>query len=590
MVTTNFDDHLWAAADAVQLKLDRWVAPALPLGDDFLGIVHLHGSVLRQPSSLVLTDRDFGRSYLTDAWATRFLRRMFDVFTVVFIGYSHDDPIMQYMALGLPSGTRRYALTHEPHHHRWGHLGIVPIAYPAQEHDHSALLRALEAWNRWARMSRTEHRTRTREIIEGGLPLKPVDQDYLTARLQSVDGAQEFARNAHNLAWLRWVEELPQFKAMFAGEAPSDAANVLASWFASTYVERPETHGAALQTVLRLGQRLCPRLTQHISWATEPLAKADPVAGRRWKTFLASSVEGQTTPPDLAELLSYGATGAPADPFLVRTALRPSLLLKSSWLHPRDDPTAPPEAELRWHTDETVLTEHVRKVVDEAEPGDPSIGSALEDALVTAHDLLSAYHSDRVPSRLSFGRSAIEPHEQDEFREPIDALIDGLREYGAKGLPVRPDLPEQWWQYDLPLFRRLALYLLDTSPSRTADEKLRWLLDRELLYAFDEKHETYSVLAHSTAQASPDVRQALLAAAREGPPPDDMPDSEHHRAYIQFNLLVWLSRVAPEWAEATAALQASRAANPTFGEREHPDLDHWTTSGFVSEDPPRSPT
>ena len=104
VVTTNYDDHLASAADSGSITVpDTWYAPALPLGRDFAGLVHLHGSVRRPKEEMILTDRDFGQAYITDAWAARFLLPMFDQFTVVFIGYSHDDVIMRYLALGLPS-------------------------------------------------------------------------------------------------------------------------------------------------------------------------------------------------------------------------------------------------------------------------------------------------------------------------------------------------------------------------------------------------------------------------------------------------------------------------------------------------------
>lgn len=112
IVTTNFDDHIRSAATEAGVTIaDTWVGPALPLGDDFIGLVHLHGTVLRHPKELVLTDEDFGRAYVTYAWATRFLLAMFQRFVVVFVGYSHDDPIMRYLALGLPAETARFAFT-----------------------------------------------------------------------------------------------------------------------------------------------------------------------------------------------------------------------------------------------------------------------------------------------------------------------------------------------------------------------------------------------------------------------------------------------------------------------------------------------
>ena len=46
---------------------------------------------------LVLTAADFGRAYLTERWAARFVTEVFREFTVVFVGYSLGDPVMGYM-------------------------------------------------------------------------------------------------------------------------------------------------------------------------------------------------------------------------------------------------------------------------------------------------------------------------------------------------------------------------------------------------------------------------------------------------------------------------------------------------------------
>jgi NAD-dependent SIR2 family protein deacetylase len=79
LITTNFDTHFATAATKLcgHHEVEVFSAPALPLGDSFNGLVHLHGSVDRPPNRMILTDRDFGRAYLTDGWATRFLQRLF---------------------------------------------------------------------------------------------------------------------------------------------------------------------------------------------------------------------------------------------------------------------------------------------------------------------------------------------------------------------------------------------------------------------------------------------------------------------------------------------------------------------------------
>ena len=56
---------------------ETFYAPALPLGDDFTGLVYLHGAAAKNAEQCVLTDEDFGRAYIIRGWATRFLEAMF---------------------------------------------------------------------------------------------------------------------------------------------------------------------------------------------------------------------------------------------------------------------------------------------------------------------------------------------------------------------------------------------------------------------------------------------------------------------------------------------------------------------------------
>jgi hypothetical protein len=581
IVTTNFDDHLWSAAVAESVQIDdKWIGPALPLGDAFTGIVHLHGSVLRMPNELVLTDRDFGRAYLTDAWATRFLQKMFEEFTVLFVGYSHDDPIMRYLSLGLPSKTRRYVLTHRPADDKWSHLGILPVGYPATDEDHGALLAALRAWDSRARMGQFDHRARMKQIIDGGSSLTPVDLDYLASRLGSVEGAEDFAQFAASVEWLRWVEDRPEFKALFDGKVVTDSSAVLADWFCNTFIAEPPMHGAALQTAQRLGQRFSGGLFRSATWAAEHLAAKDESAGRRWKTLLATSIHGNSSPPDLGMLLPYLPGDRVEHLAVIRAALRPFLVLKRRWILNDDDGSTPPDAQATWQTGEDTLTGHALKVVNEAEAGDRWLGSLLEDSLSNAYDLLDGYHDERTFDALSSGRSAIEAHEQDGHRDPVDALIDALRNYGVKALPIVPDLPEQWWERTHALFRRLAIHLIAEDGSRSADNRLQWLVDRDVLYSTETKHETYRVLSISIRQANDSIRTTLLSRVLVGPTlPDDMTERERHTAYATYNLLVWLTREAPDWQEAADELAHVQTANPTFVGREHPDFDRWSSIG-----------
>lgn len=133
LVTTNFDTHFTtSSSERFGARQDHYFGPALPLGRDFSGIVYLHSSVTRPHRELVLTDIDFGRAYLTEGWATRFLVSLFLTYTVLFVGYSHTDVVMEYLARGLPpdSPRLRFALDSVGHEAEWERRRIVPVTFP----------------------------------------------------------------------------------------------------------------------------------------------------------------------------------------------------------------------------------------------------------------------------------------------------------------------------------------------------------------------------------------------------------------------------------------------------------------------------
>lgn len=600
VVTTNYDEHLASAAESASIAVpDTWYAPALPLGRNFSGLVHLHGSVRRPKEEMILSDRDFGHAYITDAWAARFLLPMFDRFTVVFIGYSHDDVIMRYLALGLPSSgktaaPKRFAFTNDPSNSKWGYLGIQPITYPVVEHDHSALVAALTTWADRAKMRQTDHRSRMQVIVGGGTALPLPDRDYIRARLRTTDGVDDFTMatgalsDEAKLEWLAWMEDFSDFRNLFSSEGVSDATAMLGNWFARTFIDSTTLNGAALQTVQRLGQSITASLYPTATWSADNLSRQDAAAGERWQAFLATSIDGQSAPPAAALIMPFLPDSPTPSIAVLRTVLRPFLKLERRWFVEESAKyTTYPDAKVTWNFEGHELSQHLLLVVDGSAPADRSLGGVLEDAIITAYDLLDAYHGARAWDPLSYHRSAIEPHAQDELREPLDAVIDGLREYGVKALPVLSDLPDRWWSIDRALMQRLALHLVANDPGRSADDKLSWLLEHAGLYVRDLKHETYQVIASAVGTAAQSVKQRVLDTAAVGPPcPEEISDRDRHVAYAKYNLLAWLAQVDSEWSEAQSAFEVVQAENPDFRVREHPDFDMWMTSGTWEGKPP----
>lgn len=131
IVTTNYDIMLESALEKKDRKARIYSYPALPYGDKFNGIIHLHGEV-ENPKDIVLTDSDFGKSYMYHGNITMFLRGLFESeYTVLFIGYSYSDIVMKYFTRSLPdlSGKKRYIFTISDQASNYKLLGLTPIIH-----------------------------------------------------------------------------------------------------------------------------------------------------------------------------------------------------------------------------------------------------------------------------------------------------------------------------------------------------------------------------------------------------------------------------------------------------------------------------
>ena len=158
MVTTNFDDGFRRAAclDGDPFSFD--VAPRLPpVRHDWWTLVALHGELEDDNiANLVLTSGQFGRAYMTEGWAARFVAELFRRFTVVFIGYSIDDPVMRYIvdayrAVDRSDEVQTYAFVGSSKKEKqsviaeWEAKHVDPIWYRIDVDDHGLLYRSLDA-------------------------------------------------------------------------------------------------------------------------------------------------------------------------------------------------------------------------------------------------------------------------------------------------------------------------------------------------------------------------------------------------------------------------------------------------------------
>ncbi len=203
IITTNFDLLFEKAAGR---RLPTYVPPTLPdLASEatFNGLVYLHGRINSRikrgegRQGFVVSSSDFGRAYLAEAWATRFIRDLLDQYIVVLLGYSANDPPVRYLLQGLHTrrhGNRKpiFAFdrgTEEEVQQRWRDRGVRALAYGA----HPALWDTLSAWAGRA----DDHLAWRQRVIDlarnGPKNLAPHERGQVASLVRTDIGAKLFA-------------------------------------------------------------------------------------------------------------------------------------------------------------------------------------------------------------------------------------------------------------------------------------------------------------------------------------------------------------------------------------------------------------
>jgi hypothetical protein len=168
VVTTNFD-HLFESSASTPTPI--YEAPSLPnlkLTGSVSGITYLHGK-LKSPQDenhdYILSSADFGRAYLSQAWATEFVRSLLENFTVVLLGYQAEDPPIKYLLQGLNhhSSIRQHSIyafdNNDDSQSKWRDKGVIPIV----SNNYIDLWKSIEAWAERADNPR-DWRTKTLEL------------------------------------------------------------------------------------------------------------------------------------------------------------------------------------------------------------------------------------------------------------------------------------------------------------------------------------------------------------------------------------------------------------------------------------------
>lgn len=589
IVTTNYDRHLSTVLSEQQLEFDEYVGPALPVGGDFEGIVYLHGSLNQPARRLVVTDEDFGHAYLLEAWAGRFLERMFSTFTVLFVGYSHNDVVMRYMSRALGPQAFRYVLTPDPNEALWHSLGVTPIKYPIENDSHKSVAEALEGWAELTSMGLLDHRQRLSEIVSAPPSQVPDEVSYLEATVSDTERVKIFCSLAQRNEWLTWISTQSVFRELIDPSAPqTDAGKTLAWWVARQFVANVEQSESALTVIHRSGGRIGSELWTAISFMIFSSSGTPNKWHAPWIALLL-----QNTPINPPPYLEYALQDLEWE-----NDKSSMMLLLDHFFEPVATPRetygfikgAPFEVKLRGSGD------HVQDAWEKRfHPHLHEI--ALPVLSMTDRHLRRAMHLDtsinakeRAGNWMSARRPAIESHEQNRYGEAFDVLIDAARDsieqLWNQRHPAAAAFTQAWADSEILLLQRLALHAWALRDDIASNEKLQWLQDRQWLFTYDLRHEAYQLIAKALPTAGEVAIAGLVASVTSSP---TGVEDERHSDRRRFDLLSWILNFVPENPTAKLVFETLQRTYLDWQPSPHPDFTSWMEFSTPDHQSPTTP-
>ena len=505
IVTTNFDTLFEEAAkERFGALPEVFQGPALPLGTDFNGIVHVHGSI-HKPRDMVLTDVDFGRAYLTQGWARGFLLDLFRTFPVLFVGYGHNDTVMNYLARALPVDQTqpRFALAGEAELNKWNTLRVEPVVFPqTYEHDYSGLYEGVSGLAKYATRGILDWQTTITEIARNPPSLDQEDMDALGDGLSDPARTRFFTEAASHVAWVQWLDDNRHLDNLFgAGPPPpmEEPTRTLGLWLARTFSK--DQSDELFRIIANHGMDIHPGFWEILAWVVGSPEHRPDQAGTlsRWVSLLLETAPPR---PDTHLLLQLGERCTDADlpeslldVFRQMSAVRTQVRERITFS--QDDPGPATTVEItelhgQWELNELWEKGLKPNLANVAEP----LLDQLTESFTTRHRTFKAWQAaekDWDPD--SFGRSAIEPHEQDAHPETIDVLVDAARgclEYLATKQPdAVASRSDQLIRSEAPLLQRLAVHTLKVRHDLTPTAKVDWVIDKIGLRDRQAHHELF---------------------------------------------------------------------------------------------------
>lgn len=570
IVTTNYDDMFEKIVGKKALKnMKIFNAPALPLGDDVTGIVHIHGNV-NEPSYMVVTDEDFGKAYLSESYVSRFLVKLFENYTILFIGYSYNDVIVRYLtrAMTRNAACPRYILI-DSAEGNWKELGMQPILYPTKDY-----LRLNEAINQLGiRIGRglLDWENSLRMIAD----YPPVDltiESEVLYCLESDERTRILIKSIHGKEWMQWLDDRNVFDYIFDNNSKLSKIDVdWAEWIADEFINNQID--VILQMVYKhnncINDKFAEILANRLNDEKNECSETDV---RRIVSLIQDYIEDSWSIWRLHDyVMNKGMCSIGWG--LFKRFYEYKMITKKE-LTFLDEASI--EFECRFFGNGHSIKDAWRKYGQKYMAYNPvailEFGKERIESIHTSYINASLTDSEYGPYELC--NTQIEEGKKhygdvESIQLLCKIVLEVCNHISISDLEYVKQYIRSCVHSSVVLLRKVGLKLLRESSLFSADEKFALGISEAKLNRLFEKEQIFLLAASIFDELSRDNQERLFEKIRNM----DKKGDEQTQAYEKFNWAVWLRRNCQENDLILGLIQEVKEKYPFFAERKNPQLD-----------------
>ncbi len=574
IVTTNYDEMFEQVLDLRGISYKVYDVPAIPLGDDINGIIHIHGNITN-PKYMVVTDEDFGKAYLTEGYASHFLVKLFESYTILFVGYSYNDTIMRYLTRAMSRNgiQKRYILSNEPQKD-WESLGITPIYFKGNKKVNSfenmtdALIklgiRSKRGFLDWKNVFEEVATNPPKDLtIESEVDYCLEDIDRMRLMAQSISGEE----------WMDYLDKKGVFKELFQKDNKlTPKACIWVEWINSKFLGNEDE--ALKKLLLRHRNKLSYEFAKKIIRSIISSYSKDRISNEYFREYLVllnDYIDNELNIFQLIRLsLEKGLNNTALllfeKYFKITFTLERNYWDYNSVTYKHTFIGSEDFIHKSWSSGNMVLMNHFsRKIMQ--------FGKGTIEDLHAYYTEVGMASKDEEPWRICM--LDIEKDDLGYDTDPLRLLCEYIYQC-AKNLQTSEsdfvrDFTRQCLESESILVRKLGLMLLRELNLYSADEKYTLLKSTNWVSFFAGKEQVFKLVASIIQKMSGDNVNELLNTIDNIDSYDDRTN-----AYAKFNWYVWLLRYCSN--EKIVELKNSISKEYDFVEREHPELDYVVSS------------